>query len=142
MWQVSLMNSTSYAQVFLHYTLLDDSIIWSRSSQNADCRICRRRVMPEKMILCDGCNRGRHLFCFKPKLTVSQRNAFPIFKLAKHFFYCVQKIPEGQWFCENCKPEEKKVIKKGKRARQIFKINMNSDDEMLMDEEEITELRK
>lgn len=70
-WQVSLMNSTSYSQVFLHYTILDDSIIWSRSSQNADCRICRRRVMPEKMILCDGCNRGRHLFCFKPKLTVS-----------------------------------------------------------------------
>lgn len=54
----------------------------------------------------------------------------------------IQKIPEGQWFCENCKPEEKKVTKKAKRARRIFKIDMNSDDEMIMDEEEINELRK
>lgn len=34
------------------------------------------------------------------------------------------------------------MTKKAKRARRIFKIDMNSDDEMIMDEEEINELRK
>ena len=29
-WEVSLMNSTSYAQLFLHLTTLDSSIIWSK----------------------------------------------------------------------------------------------------------------
>lgn len=72
MWQVSLMNATSYSQIFLHYSILEDAIVWSRSTLNANCRVCRRRVMPEKMILCDGCNKGRHLFCFKPKLTVGE----------------------------------------------------------------------
>lgn len=70
MWQVSLMNATSHAQVFLHYTLLEDSIVWSRSTLNAVCTVCRRRHSPEKMLLCDGCNGGRHMFCCKPKITV------------------------------------------------------------------------
>lgn len=71
MWQVSLMNATSCSQVFLHQALLEDSIIWSRSTLNAVCKVCRRRNNPEQMLLCDGCNAGRHMFCFKPKLTVS-----------------------------------------------------------------------
>ena len=29
-WEVSLMNSTSYAQLFIHLTTLDSSIIWSK----------------------------------------------------------------------------------------------------------------
>ena len=29
-WEVSLMSSTSYAQLFIHLTTLDSSIIWSK----------------------------------------------------------------------------------------------------------------
>lgn len=72
MWSVSLMAATSYSQVFLHLNILNDSIKWARSSLNATCIFCRRRTEPEKMLLCDGCNCGKHLFCFKPKLTVSE----------------------------------------------------------------------
>lgn len=71
-WQVSLMNATSCSQVFLHQMLLEDSILWRRSTLNAVCKVCRRRGNPEKMLLCDGCNAGKHLFCCKPMLTVSR----------------------------------------------------------------------
>lgn len=70
MWTVSLMKATSFSQVFLHYNILHDSIKWHKSSLNATCIFCRRRSDPDKMLLCDGCNAGKHLFCCKPKLTV------------------------------------------------------------------------
>lgn len=72
MWTVSLMNATSLSQVFLYYNILHDAIKWHKSSLNATCIFCRRRSDPDKMLLCDGCNAGKHLFCFKPKLTVSE----------------------------------------------------------------------
>ncbi len=72
MWCVSLMKTTSFSQVFLHYNILHDSIKWHKSSLSATCIFCRRRSEPDKMLLCDGCNAGKHLFCFKPKLTVSE----------------------------------------------------------------------
>lgn len=74
MWSVSLMNAVSYSQLFLHYNILNDSIKWSKSSFNAVCIFCRSRSHADKMLLCDGCNCGKHLFCFKPKLTVCTRN--------------------------------------------------------------------
>lgn len=70
MWCVSLMKAASFAQVFLQYNILHDSVKWHKSSLNATCIFCRRRSEPDKMLLCDGCNAGKHLFCFKPKLTV------------------------------------------------------------------------
>lgn len=70
MWCISLMNSTNTSQLFLHYNVLYDAIKWTRSAQNARC-VCRSNRDPDKLILCDGCNLGRHIYCLKPKLTVS-----------------------------------------------------------------------
>lgn len=70
MWTVALMKSTSYSQLHMHYNVLHDSVKWSRSSLNATCYACRRKAEPDKMLLCDGCNAGKHMFCFKPKLKV------------------------------------------------------------------------
>lgn len=69
MWCVSLMSSINVSQLFLHYNVLYDSIKWTRSAQNARC-VCRSNRDPDKLILCDGCNLGRHIYCLKPKLTV------------------------------------------------------------------------
>lgn len=69
-WQVSLMNSQNPSQLFLHYNVLYDAIKWTRSAQNAKCS-CRSSKDPDKLLLCDGCNIGRHIYCLKPKLTVS-----------------------------------------------------------------------
>lgn len=80
-WQVSLMNSQNASQLFLHYNVLYDAIKWTRSAQNAKCS-CRSSKDPDKLLLCDGCNIGRHIYCLKPKLTVSKMSCFngiPIF---------------------------------------------------------------
>lgn len=68
------MASNSFAQVSLHLLVLENSIEWSRSILNANCRICRKKNDDENMLLCDNCNKGYHMYCLKPKLTVSSNN--------------------------------------------------------------------
>ncbi|KAL7301539.1 hypothetical protein TKK_0005971 [Trichogramma kaykai] len=97
-WQQSLMASTSWSQLFVHLNTLDNSIQWSRSALNAQCRVCRKRRDAENMLLCDGCNKGHHLYCLKPKLTC---------------------VPSGDWFCSVCKPRETKQAQRTKRRRQF-----------------------
>jgi PHD-finger len=47
---------------------------------NAKCRVCRRKTDPEKMLLCDGCDRGHHMYCLKPKLkSVPQVSVYKTF---------------------------------------------------------------
>ena len=70
LWCVSIMKSTNYSQLFLHYNILYDSVKWAKSTLNATCLFCRKKSDPDQMLLCDGCNRGKHMFCFKPKLLV------------------------------------------------------------------------
>ncbi|CAK9822646.1 Bromodomain adjacent to zinc finger domain protein 1A [Anthophora retusa] len=95
-WEQSLMASTNWSQLFLHFSTLENSVAWSRSALNAQCRICRRRRDGDKMLLCDGCNKGHHLYCLTPKLT---------------------NVPEGDWYCKTCKPptKPKEKIKKRKK---------------------------
>ncbi|XP_011504355.1 PREDICTED: bromodomain adjacent to zinc finger domain protein 1A isoform X2 [Ceratosolen solmsi marchali] len=97
-WEQSLMSSTSWSQLFVHLNTLDNSIAWSRSASNAQCRICRKRRDAENMLLCDGCNKGHHIYCLKPKLTA---------------------VPEGDWFCYVCKPREVKSKEKAKKRRKF-----------------------
>ncbi|KAB0391284.1 hypothetical protein E2I00_007596, partial [Balaenoptera physalus] len=56
------------SQVFLHLSTLDRSVIWSKSILNARCKICRKKGDAENMVLCDGCDRGHHTYCVRPKL--------------------------------------------------------------------------
>ncbi|XP_053597367.1 bromodomain adjacent to zinc finger domain protein 1A isoform X1 [Microplitis demolitor] len=97
-WEHSLMMSTSWSQLFIHLNTLESSIAWSRSALNARCRICRKCRDAEHMLLCDGCNKGHHLYCLKPKLT---------------------SVPEGDWFCTTCKPPETKSKPKNKKRRRF-----------------------
>ncbi|XP_053613596.1 bromodomain adjacent to zinc finger domain protein 1A isoform X2 [Plodia interpunctella] len=100
-WEVSLMESRSFAQIVLQLLALDSSVMWSASILHASCRICRRKTDPDNMLLCDACNKGHHLYCLKPKLT---------------------KVPEGDWFCPSCKPKEERTPR---RRRKLF-----SDEEL------------
>lgn len=45
------------------------------------CQICRKGDNEELLLLCDGCDKGCHTYCHKPKITA---------------------IPEGDWFCPAC----------------------------------------
>ncbi|KAK2583060.1 hypothetical protein KPH14_009093 [Odynerus spinipes] len=97
-WEQSLMASTSWSQLFVHLNTLENSVAWGRSAFNAQCRVCRRRRDAENMLLCDGCNKGHHLYCLKPKLNA---------------------VPEGDWFCSTCKPPEIKPKDKVKKRKKF-----------------------
>lgn len=58
------------AQVFVHLSSLERSVLWSRSVLNARCRICRCKGDADNMLLCDGCDRGHHTHCLRPRLKV------------------------------------------------------------------------
>ena len=50
-----------------------------------NCELCKGGHHEEKIILCDRCDRGCHLFCLSPPL---------------------EQVPEGEWLCPMCKAEE------------------------------------
>lgn len=69
-WQHSLMQSSSFSQIFLHYATFDNCIMWSKTTFFAKCRICQLKRDGDKMLLCDKCNFGFHIYCLRPQLMV------------------------------------------------------------------------
>ncbi|WAR18255.1 BAZ1A-like protein [Mya arenaria] len=112
-WEDSCLASTSLAQVFLHLSTLDKSVIWSKSLLHTRCRICRKKSDPDKILLCDQCDRGHHLYCLKPAL---------------------KQVPVNEWFCPDCRPKEVKSPRKGRR--RAFSQEESSEEE---EEEESVE---
>ncbi|XP_059612021.1 bromodomain adjacent to zinc finger domain protein 1A [Phlebotomus argentipes] len=111
-WETALTRAVNYSQVFLHYNVLYDSILWTQSASHAACQICRRKSEPMKMLLCDECNSGYHMFCLKPPLT---------------------KIPAGDWFCQKCRKPE---APRSARKRKIFTEDESTEEEDNTQEEE------
>lgn len=91
LWSVSLMNSTSFSQIYLHYNILYDSINWSKSVNNALCKVCRRKYDPELMLLCDNCNDGYHMYCLRPKISVSILFKSLLFYFFIYFIHCISE---------------------------------------------------
>jgi hypothetical protein len=62
-------HSKNYAPC--HLPNLDLTIIMSTWIPPLDypCQVCQRTDDVNQMLLCDNCNGGYHLFCFKPELT-------------------------------------------------------------------------
>lgn len=103
-WRESLLSSASLSQVFLHLSTLDRSVIWSKSILNARCKICRKKGDAENMVLCDGCDRGHHTYCVRPKL---------------------KTVPEGDWFCPECRPKQR-----SRRLSSRQRPSLESDEEV------------
>jgi len=106
-WERSLMSSTNLGQLFIHLRTLDNSIVWSKSILNTKCKVCRRKTDSDNMLLCDSCDTGYHIYCLKPKL---------------------KAIPEGDWFCPECKPKER-VRSPKKKVRRTFSQTEDSDED-------------
>ena len=49
------------------------------------CELCKGGHREEKIILCDKCDRGCHMFCLQPPL---------------------KQVPEGEWICPLCVAED------------------------------------
>lgn len=56
---------------------------WEERLDSMPCNICGGNTEDDddKLLLCDQCNNGFHIFCLDPPL---------------------QEIPEEQWFCTDC----------------------------------------
>ncbi|XP_077587138.1 bromodomain adjacent to zinc finger domain protein 1A [Stigmatopora nigra] len=113
-WRESLLSSSSLSQVFVHLSILERSVQWSRSILNARCRLCRRKGDADSMLLCDLCDRGHHTHCLRPRL---------------------KSIPEGDWFCPDCRPKTKS---RRLPSRQRSSTDEEDEDES-EDEEESTQ---
>lgn len=53
----------------------------SSSGESDTCEVCQKNENEEKLLLCDGCNRGYHMYCLSPPLT---------------------SIPKTDWYCLQC----------------------------------------
>ncbi|CAH1403993.1 unnamed protein product [Nezara viridula] len=90
-WREALSKSQTAAQLSMVLHALEASIAWDKSimkavsptPQNAqtNCQFCHSGDNEDKLLLCDGCDKGYHTYCFKPKM---------------------ENIPEGDWFCHQC----------------------------------------
>ena len=85
---------------------------------NTKCKVCRKKADPELMLLCDRCDNAYHMYCLKPKL---------------------KSIPEGDWFCPECKPKER-VRSPKKKVRKSFSFHEAESDEE--EEEEVASKKK
>ncbi|KAM6200665.1 bromodomain adjacent to zinc finger domain protein 2B isoform 8-T8 [Sarcoramphus papa] len=80
-WRRALSEARSAAQVALCIQQLQKSIAWEKSIMKVYCQICRKGDNEELLLLCDGCDKGCHTYCHRPKMTT---------------------IPDGDWFCPAC----------------------------------------
>ncbi|XP_034015718.1 bromodomain adjacent to zinc finger domain protein 1A [Thalassophryne amazonica] len=117
-WRESLQSCTSLSQVFIHLSSLERSVLWSRSVLNARCRICRRKGDADNMLLCDGCDRGHHTHCLRPRL---------------------KSVPEGDWFCPDCRPKQKSSRLPSRQRSSVDEEEDNSDEVVQEESEEESE---
>uniref|UniRef100_A0A673ZWA0 Bromodomain adjacent to zinc finger domain 2B n=1 Tax=Salmo trutta TaxID=8032 RepID=A0A673ZWA0_SALTR len=110
-WRKAVGEVRSAAQLALCIQQLQKSIAWERSIMKVYCQLCRKGDNEELLLLCDGCDKGCHTYCHKPKITT---------------------IPDGDWFCPACiskasgqSPENKKQQSRagaaggGKRSTEV-----------------------
>ncbi|NXT52586.1 BAZ2B protein, partial [Pluvianellus socialis] len=103
-WRRALSEVRSAAQVALCIQQLQKSIAWEKSIMKVYCQICRKGDNEELLLLCDGCDKGCHTYCHRPKITT---------------------IPDGDWFCPACIAKAsgqtlkvKKLQIKGKKSNE------------------------
>ncbi|XP_012826520.1 bromodomain adjacent to zinc finger domain protein 2B isoform X5 [Xenopus tropicalis] len=113
-WRRALSEARSAAQVSLCIQQLQKSIAWEKSIMKVYCQICRKGDNEELLLLCDGCDKGCHTYCHRPKITT---------------------IPEGDWFCPACIAKAsghnlkmKKSNLKGKKSAELKKGKKSPGD--------------
>lgn len=81
-WDKSIMKAVSI--LYVEYRLQHNTvtkiriiIIHHLSVSYQNCQFCSSGENEDKLLLCDGCDKGYHTYCFKPKMV---------------------NIPEGDWY--------------------------------------------
>ncbi|XP_053500356.1 bromodomain adjacent to zinc finger domain protein 2A isoform X3 [Ictalurus furcatus] len=84
-WRQALDRCRSASQLSLCLLQLERAIAWEKSIIKVTCQVCHKGDNDACLLLCDGCDRGWHMFCLRPKVT---------------------QVPEGDWFCPTCNSME------------------------------------
>uniref|UniRef100_A0A4W6CZP6 Bromodomain adjacent to zinc finger domain 2B n=1 Tax=Lates calcarifer TaxID=8187 RepID=A0A4W6CZP6_LATCA len=111
-WRKALSEVRSAAQLAMCIQQLQKSIAWERSIMKVYCQMCKKGDNEDLLLLCDGCDKGCHTYCHKPKIT---------------------SIPEGDWYCPACisKVSEPFIMhyhhKKGGEAKKNGKQTGNGE---------------
>ncbi|TVU36988.1 hypothetical protein EJB05_18950, partial [Eragrostis curvula] len=74
------------------------------------CDVCGSGEREEELLLCDGCDLGRHIFCLRP---------------------IVARVPTGPWLCPDCAPPVKPIKRfpmKQTKIIDFFRIQKDDQD--------------
>ncbi|GFY49814.1 bromodomain adjacent to zinc finger domain protein 2B [Trichonephila inaurata madagascariensis] len=80
-WRNAVENCRTASQLAMCLNFLESCTAWDKSIMRASCQFCHSGDNEEKLLLCDGCDKGYHTYCFKPVM---------------------ETIPEGDWYCFEC----------------------------------------
>ncbi|XP_045508101.1 uncharacterized protein LOC123703935 [Colias croceus] len=80
-WRDAVSRCSTAAQIAMLLNALETHIAWDKSIMKANCQFCLSGDNEDQLLLCDGCDKGYHTYCFKPRM---------------------DKIPEGDWYCWEC----------------------------------------
>ncbi|XP_035814435.2 bromodomain adjacent to zinc finger domain protein 2A isoform X1 [Amphiprion ocellaris] len=106
-WRQALDRCRSAPQLCLCLLQLEKAIAWERSVTKVTCQVCRKGDNDECLLLCDGCDRGCHMYCLKPKIT---------------------QVPEGDWFCPTCVAKDDCDLQRSSKKRTRVKKRRYEDD--------------
>lgn len=81
------------------------------------------------MVLCDGCDRGYHIYCIRPKLKVTREYEHVLIvslncECVTNGCYPCQAVPDGDWFCPECRPKQR-----SRRLSSRQRSSLESDEE-------------
>ncbi|KAL4720569.1 hypothetical protein ACJJTC_018279, partial [Scirpophaga incertulas] len=80
-WRDAVARCNTSAQLSMVLHALEAAVAWDKSIMKANCQFCLSGDNEDQLLLCDGCDKGYHTYCFKPRM---------------------DKIPEGDWYCWEC----------------------------------------
>ncbi|KAG8450664.1 hypothetical protein GDO86_003079 [Hymenochirus boettgeri] len=110
-WKTAIKEAQTFSRMHVLLGMLDACIKWDMSSENARCKVCRKKGEDDKLILCDECNKAFHLFCLRPVLL---------------------NIPDGEWLCPACQPA---TARRSSRGRNYAEDSTQDEDEEEEEEE-------
>ncbi|XP_062853759.1 bromodomain adjacent to zinc finger domain protein 2B isoform X4 [Trichomycterus rosablanca] len=101
-WRKALSEVRNSSQLAMCLQQLQKSIAWERSIMKVYCQICRKGDNEDLLLLCDGCDKGCHTYCHKPKINT---------------------IPEGDWYCPACISKASNQSPKNKKSQSRVQSN-------------------
>ena len=71
-WRDAVAGAKNAAQLAMALYQLETSIAWDKSIMKAFCQFCHGGDNENALLLCDGCDKGYHTYCFKPAMEIPE----------------------------------------------------------------------